>query len=86
MHLVNLACAHATKKRKRMLNKEIVNSFEECEDLHLVVRQMIEYVWNKKAKSRKINYEKRNKQIGYNVIKVDINNNTHISGYVRMYQ
>ncbi len=47
---------------------------------------MIGYVWNKKAKSRKINYEKRNEQIGYNVIKVGINNDTRISGYARMYQ
>jgi hypothetical protein len=35
---------------------------------------------------RKINYEKRNEQIGYNVIKVNINNDTRISGYARMYQ
>jgi hypothetical protein len=60
MHLVNLACDHATRTRKRTLNKEIVDSFEECEDLCLVVCQMIEYVWNKKVKSRKINYEKCN--------------------------
>ncbi len=86
MHLVNLACDHATGKRKRTVNKEIVDSFEECEDLRLAVRQMIGYVWNKKAKSRKINYEKRNEQIGYNVIKVGIDNDTHISSYVRMYQ
>ncbi len=39
-----------------------------------------------KAKSRKINYEKRNEQIGYNEIKVDVDNNMHISGYARMYQ
>jgi hypothetical protein len=47
---------------------------------------MIGYVWNKKAKSRKINYEKCNEQIGYNVIKVGIDNDTRISGYARMYQ
>ncbi|CAM6002939.1 unnamed protein product [Sphagnum balticum] len=47
---------------------------------------MIRYVWNKKAKSRKINYEKRNEQIGYNVIKVGIDNDTRISGYACMYQ
>jgi hypothetical protein len=47
---------------------------------------MIGYVWNKKTKSRKINYEKRNEQIGYNVIKVGIDNDTRISGYARMYQ
>jgi hypothetical protein len=47
---------------------------------------MIGYVWNKKAKSRKINYEKRNEQIGYNVIKVGIDNDTRISGDARMYQ
>jgi hypothetical protein len=47
---------------------------------------MIRYIWNKKAKSRKINYEKRNEQIDYNVIKVGINNNTCISSYTRMYQ
>jgi hypothetical protein len=86
MHLANLACDHATRKRKRTVNKEIVNSFEECEDLRLAVRRMIRYVWNKKAKSRKINYEKRNEQIGYNVIKVGIDNDTRISGYARMYQ
>jgi len=86
MHLANLACDHATGKRKRTVNKEVVDSFEECEDLRLVVRQMIGYVWNKKAKSRKINYEKRNEQIGYNVIKVGIDNDTRISGYARMYQ
>jgi hypothetical protein len=60
MHLANLACDHATGKRKRTVNKEIVDSFEECEDLRLVVRRMIKYVWNKKAKSHKINYEKCN--------------------------
>jgi hypothetical protein len=43
-----------------MLNKEIVDLFEECKDLLLAVRRMIEYIWNKKAKSRKINYEKCN--------------------------
>jgi hypothetical protein len=86
MHLPNLACDHVTGKRKRTVNKEIVNSFEECEDLRLAVRQMIGYVWNKKAKSRIINYEKRNEQIGYNVIKVGIDNDTRISGYARMYQ
>jgi hypothetical protein len=42
MHLANLACDHATGKWKRMFNKEIVNSFEECEDLHLAVHRMIE--------------------------------------------
>jgi hypothetical protein len=47
---------------------------------------MIGYIWNKKAKSRKINYEKRNEQTGYNVIKVGIDNDTCISGYARMYQ
>ncbi len=86
MHLANLAYDHATGKRKRTVNKEVVDSFEECEDLRLAVRRMIGYVWNKKAKSRKINYEKRNEQIGYNVIKVGINNDTRISGYARMYQ
>jgi hypothetical protein len=86
MHLANLACDHATGKRKRMVNKEIVDSFKECEDLRLAVRRMIGYVWNKKAKSLKINYEKRNEQIGYNVIKVGINNDMRISGYARMYQ
>ncbi len=35
---------------------------------------------------RKINYEKRNEHIGYNVIKVDIDNDTRISSYVGMYQ
>jgi hypothetical protein len=86
MHLANLACDHATGKRKRTVNKEIVDSFEECEDLRLVMRQTIEYVWNKKAKSRKINYKKRNEHIGYNVIKVGIDNDMRISGYARMYQ
>jgi hypothetical protein len=42
MHLANLAYDHATRKWKRTLNKEIVdkeivNSFKECEDLHLIV-------------------------------------------------
>lgn len=31
-------------KRKRTLNKEIVNSFKECEDLCLAVHQIISYV------------------------------------------
>jgi hypothetical protein len=84
-HLANLACDHTTGKRKRTLNKEIVDSFEECKDLCLAVRRMIGYVWNKKAKSRKINSEKRNEQIGYNVIKVGVDNDTRISGYERMY-
>ncbi len=44
MHLVNLACDHTTRKRKRTLNKEIVNLFEECEDLHLAMHRMIGYV------------------------------------------
>ncbi len=60
MHLANLACDHATRKRKRMVKKEIVDSFEECENLCLAVHRMIGYVWNKKAKLRKINYEKCN--------------------------
>ncbi|CAK9209441.1 unnamed protein product [Sphagnum troendelagicum] len=41
MHLANLACDHATGKRKRTLNNETVDSFEECEDLCLAVRRMI---------------------------------------------
>jgi hypothetical protein len=86
MHLANLACDHVIGKWKRTLNKEIVDSFEECKDLRLAMCQMIGYVWNKKAKSRKINYEKHNKQIGYNVIKVGVDNDTHISSYARMYQ
>jgi hypothetical protein len=86
MHLANLACDHATGNCKRRVNKEIVDSFEECEDQRLAVCRMIRYVWNKKAKSHKINYEKRNEQIGYNVIKVGIDNDTRISGYARMYQ
>ncbi len=60
MHLANLACDHATGKRKRTVNKEVVDSFKECEDLRLAVHRMIRYVLNKKAKSRKINYKKRN--------------------------
>jgi len=86
MHLANLAYNHAIGKQKRTVNKEIVDSFEECEDLRLAVRRMIRYVWNKKAKLCKINYEKCNEQIGYNVIKVGIDNDTSISGYARMYQ
>jgi hypothetical protein len=69
-----------------MFNKEIVDLFEECEDLHLAMHQMIEYVWNKKAKSCKINYEKRNKQINYNVMKVGVDNDMRILGYTCMYQ
>jgi hypothetical protein len=61
MHLANLVCDHTIGKQKMAFNKEIINSFEECEDLRLAVRRMIGYVWNKKAKSRKINYEKHNK-------------------------
>jgi hypothetical protein len=83
--LANLACDHGTGKEKRMFNKEIVDSFKECEDMCLAMCQMIGYVWNKKAKSCKINYEKCNKQIGYNVIKVDVDNDTRILGFVRMY-
>ncbi len=86
MHLVNLACDHAIGKRKKTINKEIIDSFEECKDLCLAVRRMTEYIWNKKAKSCKNNYEKHNKQIGYNVSKVGIDNDTRNSGYVRMYQ
>jgi hypothetical protein len=86
MHLANLACDHVTGKWKRTLNKEIVDSFKECEDLRWAMCQMIGYVWNKKAKSRKINYEKRNEHISYNVIKVGIDNDTRISSYVHMYQ
>jgi hypothetical protein len=41
MHLANLACDHVTRKRKRTLNKKIIDSFEKCEDLHLVMCQMI---------------------------------------------
>jgi hypothetical protein len=52
----------------------------------LAMRQIIEYVWNKKAKLRNINYEKRNEQINYNVIKVGIDNVMRILGYARMYQ
>jgi hypothetical protein len=44
MHLANLACNHATQKRKRTFNKEIIDSFKECEDLRLAVRRMIRYV------------------------------------------
>ncbi|CAM6029314.1 unnamed protein product [Sphagnum balticum] len=86
MHFANLACDHVNRKRKRMFNKEIVDSFEECEDLRLAVHRMIGYIKNKKAKSCKINYEKRNEQIDYNVIKVGVDNDTRISGYARMYQ
>jgi hypothetical protein len=63
MHLANLACDHTTEKRKKMFNKDIVDSLEECTDLRLAICQMIGYVWNKKAKSCKINYEKRNQQL-----------------------
>jgi hypothetical protein len=38
MHLANVVCDHATRKRKRTINKEVVDSFEECEDLRLAVR------------------------------------------------
>jgi hypothetical protein len=38
------------------------------------------------AKSCKINYEKHNEQIGYNVIKVIVDNDKCILGYARMYQ
>jgi hypothetical protein len=38
MHSANLACNHATGKRKRTINKEIIDSFKECKDLRLVVR------------------------------------------------
>lgn len=44
MHFANLAYNHATEKQKRTFNKEIVDLFEECEDLHLAVRRMIRYV------------------------------------------
>jgi hypothetical protein len=44
MHLENLACDHMTGKWKRMLNKEIVDSFKECEDLPLAVHRMIKYI------------------------------------------
>ncbi|CAM6062809.1 unnamed protein product [Sphagnum tenellum] len=71
---------------KKTVYKEIVDSFEECEDLRLAMCRMIGYVRNKKAKSRKINYEKCNEQIGYNVIKVNIDNDMRISGYARMYK
>jgi hypothetical protein len=81
VHLANLAYDHVSEKRKRTLDKEIVDSFEECEALC----RMIGYVWNRKAKLRKINYEKRNKQISYNVIKVGVDNDTHILGYTCMY-
>jgi hypothetical protein len=74
------------EKQKGTFNKEIVDSFEEWEDLRLVMRRMIRYVWNKKAKLCKINYEKRNEQIGNNVIKVGVDNDTRILGYANMYQ
>ncbi len=86
MQLANLAYNHTIEKQKRTLNKRIVNLFEECKDMRLAMRQMIRYIWNKKAKSRKINYEKCNKQINYNVTKVGVNNNTRISCYACMYQ
>lgn len=38
MHLAKLAYDHMIGKRKRTFNKEIVDSFEECEDLHLAMR------------------------------------------------
>jgi hypothetical protein len=44
MHLPNLAYDHAIGKRKRTLNKEIIDSFKECEDLCLAMHRMVGYV------------------------------------------
>jgi len=41
MHLANLPCDHAIEKWKRMFNKDIVDSFKECEHLHLAMCRMI---------------------------------------------
>jgi hypothetical protein len=44
MHLANLAYDHAIGKWKMTLNKEIVDSFKECEDLCLAMCRMIKYI------------------------------------------
>ncbi len=45
MHLANLAYDHAIGKWNRTLNKQIINSFKECEELRLAMCQMIKYIY-----------------------------------------
>lgn len=86
MHMVNLVVDHATGKRTRSANREVVDSFEECESLRRKTAATFGYIYSKQAKQRAINYQTRNSAIGQSTIRLGVDNDTRIAGTRRMYQ
>jgi hypothetical protein len=86
MHVANLVCDHAMGKRTRSKNKQIVDSFPECESVREKVIKSIKYIFCKRAKSRSDAYKKRNELFGMHTIRIGLPNDTRISGTELMYQ
>jgi hypothetical protein len=86
MHVSNLVADHATGKRTRRKGGAVVDEFPECEMLRKKVASLIKYITSKKAKARWKSYRSRNKVVGQKVIRLSLDNDTRISGTIRMYQ
>jgi hypothetical protein len=86
MHAQELVVTHALGLRKRSKNNVIIDKFEESLALKEKVKALVSKIMNKKQKHIFKKYTDYCKQLfNYNVIKLEIPNDTRVSGVFRMY-
>jgi hypothetical protein len=86
MHTIQLVIEHCTGRRMRKLNKQIIDSFPECEALRKGAKEAASYLVNKKKKSVWKSYAKLMRDEKFHFVKLIVPNDTRAAGVVLMYQ
>ena len=80
MHITQLCIDHATGRKKRSQNKQITDSFDECEAIRLASLKASKTVWDKKSKKKWDDYSTVMKSCARMVTKILQPNKTRASG------
>ena len=80
MHITQLCIDHATGRKKRSVDKQIVDDFPECESIRLASLKASKTVWDRKSKKKWEEYTKLMASGGRKFIKPSQPNKTRASG------
>ena len=86
MHLVQLAIGHALGLKTRSNNRIVVDKFQHGADIIKIARDVVAFLNPKKSHSNFVLFKQTAKEWGLDVIKMDLDNETRVSGALRLLQ
>ncbi len=85
MHHIDLSMEHALDQTKRTKQKEVIDEFDDCNNLWLKLKTALSYLTSKQAKKRFAKYTESYKEFG-KVLTLEVPNDTRVGGTKRMFE